>query len=134
MHPIVNIAAALDAAGRWDPQVVGAVNGYDVKVANVEGEFTEHQHDETDEFFLVLAGRFTLDLPQGRVELGVGDTFTVPRGTPHRPSAQPGTQILMVEPRGTVNTGDPATGTAGHRLVDPPDPGQSRRPPVRRGT
>jgi mannose-6-phosphate isomerase-like protein (cupin superfamily) len=117
MQSIVNIAAALDAAGQWDPQIVGAVNDYDVKVANVEGEFAEHQHDDTDEFFLVLAGRFVLELPAGRVELGVGDTFTVPRGMRHRPSAEPGTRILMVEPRGTINTGDPATGTAGRRLV-----------------
>jgi mannose-6-phosphate isomerase-like protein (cupin superfamily) len=118
MRAIVNISAALDAAGQWDPQVVGAVNGYDVKVANVEGDFVEHRHDDTDELFLVLAGSFALDLPDGRVELGVGDTFTVPRGTPHRPSATPGTQILIVEPRGTLNTGDPATGTPGTRLID----------------
>jgi mannose-6-phosphate isomerase-like protein (cupin superfamily) len=117
MHEIVNIGAALDAAGLWDPQVVGAVNGYDVKVANVEGDFVEHRHDDTDEFFLVLAGSLVLELPDRRVDLGPWDTFTVPRGTPHRPSAAPGTRILLVEPRGTLNTGDAATGTPGNRLI-----------------
>jgi mannose-6-phosphate isomerase-like protein (cupin superfamily) len=118
MQPVINIDEALDAAGHWDPQVVGAVNDYDVKVVNVDGDFTEHQHDDTDEFFLVLRGSLTLDMPDRRVELRPGDAFTVPRATPHRPSAAPGTRIVLVEPRGTINTGDPATGTAGRRLVD----------------
>jgi len=117
MARILNVGAALAGVGTWSPQVIAAVNDYDVKVANVEGDFPEHDHPETDEFFLVLAGRFTLELPDGPVELGPGDVYTVPAGVPHRPHAIPGTRILMVEPRGTVNTGDPATGTSGHRLI-----------------
>jgi len=100
----------------WSPHVVAEVNDYDVKVANVEGEFAEHVHEETDEFFLVLAGRLDLDLPGGTVTLNSRDVYTVPRGTPHRPRAAAGTRILMFEPRGTVNTGDASTGTTGVRL------------------
>jgi mannose-6-phosphate isomerase-like protein (cupin superfamily) len=110
----VSINQVMDAVTQmWSPRIVAGLNEYDVKVANVEGEFTEHVHPETDEFFLVLAGRFHIDLPDRTVTLDPFDVFTVPRGTPHRPRAEPGTRILMVEPRGTYNTGDPATGTTG---------------------
>jgi mannose-6-phosphate isomerase-like protein (cupin superfamily) len=114
----LSIPSALDGVGPWSPQVVATVNDHDVKVANVEGDFVEHAHDDTDEFFLCLEGRFVLQMADGDVVLGPGDVYTVPRGVVHRPRADPGTRILMVEPRGTVNTGDPETGTAGERLVD----------------
>lgn len=100
----------------WEPRIVGRVNDYAVKIAKVEGEYTEHAHRETDEYFHVLAGELTLHLPsEGRtVTLTAGEIFTVPRGLRHRPSAKPGTRILMFEPEGTVNTGDSAApGTAG---------------------
>lgn len=109
--------SAFDAL--WEPRVVGRVNDYDVKIAKVEGDYTEHAHPETDEYFHVLAGELTLDLPteKRRVTLRAGDVFTVPRGVRHRPSAAPGTRILMFEPRGTVNSGDAdAAGTAGVEL------------------
>jgi mannose-6-phosphate isomerase-like protein (cupin superfamily) len=115
----VNLDRVLDAVTQpWSPHVVAVLNDYDVKVAWVEGAFTEHAHDETDELFVVLAGRLWIDLPDRTVELGPHDVCTVPRGVRHRPRAEPGTRILLVEPRGTVNTGDASTGTAGVRLVD----------------
>ncbi len=89
----------------WSPQVVGEVNDYDIKAANVAGEFAEHVHDDTDEVFLVVAGRLHLDLPDRSVTLDPMDLFTVPRGIRHRPRAEPGTRILMVEPRGTSQDG-----------------------------
>ncbi len=102
----------------WSPRVVAAVNDHDVKVAKVAGEFPEHAHDDTDEFFLVLSGVLHLDLPDRTVTLRKGGTFTVPRGVRHRPRAEEGTRILLLEPRGTVNTGDAdAEGTAGTRLA-----------------
>lgn len=109
-------------AETWSPRVIAAVNSYDVKVARVAGEFPEHAHDDTDEFFLVLAGVLHLDLPDRTVTLRPGGTFTVPRGVRHRPRAEEGTRILLLEPRGTVNTGDAegaggTGGTAGTRLV-----------------
>ncbi|MEU1629287.1 cupin domain-containing protein [Streptomyces sp. NPDC020096] len=114
----LNIDSVMDAVTeKWLPHVVAEVNDYDVKVANVEGEFPEHVHADTDEFFLVLAGRLHLDLPDRTVTLGPNDVFTVERGTPHRPRAEQGTRILMFEPRGTVNTGDGNTGTTGIRVA-----------------
>ena len=108
-------------AETWSPHVVAAVNDYDVKVARGEGEFPEHAHEDTDEFFLVLEGVLHLDLrdPDRTVTLRRGGTFTVPRGVRHRPRAEPGTRLLMLEPRGTLNTGDAegVQGTAGTRLV-----------------
>lgn len=113
----VNLFRVFDGLEEWSPQVVGAVNEYDVKIAAVDGDFPRHNHEETDEFFLVLAGTFTLHLDDRDVVLEQGDAYTVPRGVYHRPHAAPGTQILMVEPRGTFNTGDPSTGTTGNRLI-----------------
>ncbi len=109
--------AAFDAL--WEPRLVGRVNDYDVKIAKIEGDYAEHAHPDTDEYFHVLAGELTLDLPtEGRrVTLSPGDVFTVPRGVRHRPSAVPGTRILMFEPTGTVNSGDAeAPGTMGIEL------------------
>jgi mannose-6-phosphate isomerase-like protein (cupin superfamily) len=111
-----NVNEVLDGIDElWSPHVVGEVNDYDVKVANVAGQFTEHVHEDTDEIFLVIAGRLFLDLPDETVALEPMDLFTVPRGVPHRPRADPGTRILMLEPRGTTQDGT-ASGTAGIRL------------------
>ncbi len=99
----------------WSPQIVGEVNDYDIKAANIAGEFPEHVHDDTDEVFLVVAGRLHLDLPDRTVTLESMDLFTVPRGVRHRPRAEPGTRIVMVEPRGTSQDGS-AQGNPGRRL------------------
>ena len=113
-----NINAVMDAVtDLWAPRVLATVNDYDVKVANVGGEFTQHVHEDTDEFFLVLAGRFRIQLPAETIELGAGDVYTVPRGVPHKPSADEGTRVLFFELRDTPNTGDRAT-ARDVRLVD----------------
>ncbi len=109
-----NLLQILEGVPPWTPHVAGGVNDYDIKVANVEGEFAEHVHADTDEVFLVLAGRLYLDLPDGTVILGPMDIHTVPRGTVHRPRAEAGTRILMVEPRGTSQDGT-ADGSTGIR-------------------
>ncbi len=90
----------------WAPHRVATVNDYDVKVAKIQGDFVEHAHDETDEFFLVLDGELVIELPDREVRLGPHDVFVVPKGVRHRPKAAVETTILMFEPRGTVNTGD----------------------------
>jgi len=114
---VVSLKAAFESFTEiWSPRIVGAVNDYDVKIAKGAGGFPEHAHPETDEFFLVLDGTLHLDLPDRTVTLRSGEMFTVPRGVPHRPRAAEGTRLLMFEPRGTVNTGDPATGTTGTQL------------------
>lgn len=97
----------------WEPRIVAKVNDYDVRVAKVDGEHTWHSHADTDEFFLVLAGRFTIELRGAEpVVLETGDTYVVPRGIEHRPRADSGTRILMFEPAGTPSTGD--QGPVGH--------------------
>jgi mannose-6-phosphate isomerase-like protein (cupin superfamily) len=91
----------------WAPRIAATVNDHDVKIAKAEGQYVWHAHADTDEFFLVLAGELTLEL-EGRdpVRLGPMQVFTVPRGQRHRPSGTPGTRILFLEPRGTLNSGD----------------------------
>jgi mannose-6-phosphate isomerase-like protein (cupin superfamily) len=109
MHP-VNLSdklASFDA--RWSPRIVAAFNGHDVMVVKVEGEFVWHSHPDTDDLFLVLAGELSIDLPERTVTLGPGDLFVVPRGVEHRPRAARETHLLLIEPMGTPNTGDPAT-------------------------
>jgi mannose-6-phosphate isomerase-like protein (cupin superfamily) len=116
MTRITNINAVLDSAALWDPQIVGEVNDYDVKAANLDGEYVAHSHEDTDEIFVVLAGRLYLDLPEATVTLGPHDVFTVPRGVRHRPRADPGTRILNIEPRGTTQNGA-VTGNTGARVA-----------------
>ena len=112
----------------YSPRIVSRVNDYDVRVAHVAGEHVWHVHDDTDEFFLVLDGRFDVawrdaDGVERTVRLERGDTFVVPRGTEHKPSS-PGGSILMFEPTGTSTTGDRHDGdipdhvdsTIGHQL------------------
>jgi mannose-6-phosphate isomerase-like protein (cupin superfamily) len=109
--PPVNLTEALASfTDNYSPRIVARVNDYDVRIAHTLGDHVWHVHDDTDEFFLVLDGRFDVSLrdPDGgerTVELRAGDTFVVPRGTEHRPSS-PGGSVLMFEPTGTSSTGD----------------------------
>lgn len=93
----------------YSPRIVGRVNDYDIRIAHTRGEHVWHVHDDTDEFFLVLDGRFDIALRDAggerTVSLGPGEIFVVPRGTEHKPSS-PGGAILMFEPSGTSTTGD----------------------------
>jgi mannose-6-phosphate isomerase-like protein (cupin superfamily) len=82
----------------------------------VQGEFVWHQHDETDEAFLVLDGKLTIDTPDGAIVLGPRETVTIPRGVAHRPRADRETAILLIEPADVVNTGE-----AGGSLTAAPD-------------
>lgn len=94
----------------WSPRIVAAFNGHDVMVVKVQGEFTWHDHAETDDFFMVLSGELTIDLPDGAfVVLKPGQIYVVPRGVQHRTRAAVETHLLLIEPAGTPNTGDPAT-------------------------
>ena len=102
----------------YSPRIVGRVNDYDVKIAHTRGDHVWHVHADTDEFFLVIDGRFDIALREAdgqerTVELNAGDIFVVPRGTEHKPSS-PGGAILMFEPAGTVNTGDRHDDLPGH--------------------
>lgn len=94
---------------RWSPRVVARYNGNDVMVVKVEGEFVWHAHPETDDFFLVLAGEIDVELRDRVVTLGPGQLLVVPAGVEHRPVARREAHLLLIEPVGTPNSGDPAT-------------------------
>ncbi len=107
MPPDRNIYAALDnLVEHWSPRTVAVVNDYDVRVVKVQGDFIRHRHSETDEFFLVLSGQLTIAMDDGKVQLHPGDTYVVPKGRHHQPSADAETTLLLFEPSVTVNTGD----------------------------
>jgi mannose-6-phosphate isomerase-like protein (cupin superfamily) len=90
----------------YTPAIVGYLNDYKLQVVKVHGEFVWHRHDDTDDFFLVLRGRLTIQLRDRDVELGEGELFVVPRGVEHCPRADEEAHVLLIEPKGTTNTGD----------------------------
>jgi mannose-6-phosphate isomerase-like protein (cupin superfamily) len=107
MDDKVNLAAKLAAFdGVFEPKIVGELNDYKIVVVKAKGEFVWHSHPDTDDFFLVLAGRLTVQLRDRDVELGPGELFVVPRGVEHRPKADEEAHVLLIEPLGTPNTGD----------------------------
>jgi mannose-6-phosphate isomerase-like protein (cupin superfamily) len=111
----VNLAEKLALLeGPFRPGIVGYLNDHKLAVAWVKGEFVWHTHPETDDFFLVLSGRLTIQLRDRDIELGPGELFVVPAGVEHCPRSDEGAKILLIEPRGTVNTGD-----AGGELTAP---------------
>ena len=107
MTGAVDLAAALASFGEaFQPRIVGHYNDSKIQVAKVRGEFVWHSHAETDDFFLVLSGRLTIQLRDGDVELGPGELYVVPAGVEHCPKADEEAHILLIEPTGTPNTGD----------------------------
>ena len=90
----------------WSPKVVGQLDGYEIKLVKVAGEFVWHKHDDADEMFLVVDGSLTIQLRDRDVVLEVGEFFVVPRGVEHRPVAERECQMLLLERAGVVNTGD----------------------------
>jgi mannose-6-phosphate isomerase-like protein (cupin superfamily) len=103
----VNLAQKIGLLDQpYSPGIVGYLNDYKLVVVRVLGEFVWHKHDDTDDFFLVLRGRLTIQLRDRDVELGEGDLFVVPRGVEHCPKADEEAHVLLIEPRGTLNTGD----------------------------
>ena len=103
----VNLEAALATFDEaWRPRIIGRFGDAKVQLAKFEGDFVWHQHDDSDDFFLVLNGKMLLDLPDQTIELSAGDLFIVPAGTQHRPRALGQVHVLNLEQVGTVNTGD----------------------------
>ena len=116
MHK-VNLAAKLSQFTElWSPKTVTQFNGHDVMVVKAQGEFVWHKHDDTDDFFLVLKGKLTIELRDRSVHLGPGELFVVPKGVEHRPVANEEVHLLLIEPSGTPNTGDPST-AASRRVI-----------------
>ena len=109
----VNLAEKLASfSDHWAPRIVARYNDNEVRLVKVEGEFIWHQHDETDELFLILDGELDMEFRDRTVTLAAGDLIVVPKGTEHRPCARKGeVKLLLIDPRDMPNTGDPATAT-----------------------
>ena len=90
----------------WSPKIIAQMNDYHLKLAKVQGEFVWHDHPETDEVFLVLKGKLDIHFRDGKVSLNEGELYVVPKGVEHKPVAEVECHILLIEPTGTVNTGD----------------------------
>ncbi|HBO1215408.1 TPA: cupin domain-containing protein [Pseudomonas aeruginosa] len=90
----------------WQPRVIAQMNDYQFKLVKIEGDFVWHSHADTDETFIVLAGRLRIDFRDGAVHLGPGEMYVVPRGVEHKPFAEGEVRMLLVEPCGVRNTGD----------------------------
>jgi mannose-6-phosphate isomerase-like protein (cupin superfamily) len=113
----INLAEKLSLFDtHWDPKVVSQYNGNDIMVVKFQGEFPFHDHPETDDFFLVIEGEVILDVGEESHVLRPGELFVVPKGMRHRPRAEREAQVLLIEPRGTPNTGDPATAAKKDRI------------------
>jgi mannose-6-phosphate isomerase-like protein (cupin superfamily) len=89
----------------WSPRVIAEMNDYQFKLVIIQGEFVWHEHADTDEVFIVLDGEMSIEFRDGRVELAAGEMFVVPKGVEHKPAAAGECRVLLVEPRGVVNTG-----------------------------
>ncbi|MGI2233707.1 cupin domain-containing protein, partial [Burkholderia vietnamiensis] len=101
--------------GHWQPRVVAEMNDYQFKVVRVEGEFQWHRHADTDETFIVLGGELRIEFRagpsgDGSIVLRAGQMAVVPKGVEHKPCANAEVKLLLIEPRGVVNTGDGAAG------------------------
>ncbi len=91
---------------QWSPKIVGDLNDAHVKLAKLEGEFVWHQHEAEDELFLVVKGQLLIKLRDGEIRLDEGEFVIIPRGVEHLPVAEDEVQVLFVEPKSTLNTGN----------------------------
>jgi len=101
----------------WSPKTIAQMNDYHFKIAKIKGEFVWHSHPETDETFIVVHGKMRIEFPDGTVNLEPGEMFIVPKGVEHKPVAEVECQILLIEPIGTINTGN----SGGELTVEHPE-------------
>ena len=90
----------------WSPKVIAEMNNYQFKLVKIKGDFVWHNHGDTDEFFLVIEGEMKIEFKDETVILKEGEIFVVPKGVEHKPYAEEECKIMIVEPRGVINTGD----------------------------
>lgn len=107
MHQAINFEHKFSLfSEQWQPKVVAEMNDYQFKIAKLQGDFIWHTHNDTDETFMVLDGTLRLDFRDGFVDINAGEMFVVKQGVEHKPSADKEVRLLLIEPRGVVNTGD----------------------------
>ena len=92
----------------WSPKVIAEMNNYQFKLVKLQGDFVWHSHPDTDEAFIVLEGAMTIEFRDGKVELSSGEIFVVPKGVEHKPRSDNECSIMLVEPKGVINTGNSA--------------------------
>ncbi|AAY94417.1 cupin domain-containing protein [Pseudomonas protegens] len=103
----INFASKLGLfSEHWTPKVIAEMNDYQFKISKLQGEFVWHSHADTDETFIVLDGQLYIDFRDGRVAIGSGEMFVVPKGVEHKPWAEQEVKLLLIEPKGVLNTGD----------------------------
>ena len=90
----------------WTPKIISQLNDYQIKIVKVEGDFVWHDHSNTDEFFLVIEGTLFIEFEGETMELNAGELYVVPKGVQHRPYALEECKVMLIEPRGVVNTGE----------------------------
>jgi len=120
-HPMtsdkINLREKLSKfSDHWSPRIVAEMNDYQFKLVKIKGDFVWHNHDDTDEVFIVLEGEMKIEFKNETVELKEGEMFVVPKGVEHKPYSEKECKIMLVEPKGVVNTGD-----AGSDLTAPND-------------
>lgn len=91
---------------QWQPKIIAEMNDYQFKVVKLQGDFIWHDHQDTDETFIVLEGELRIDFRDGAVHISTGEMFVVPKGVAHKPYAENEVKLLLIEPRGVINTGD----------------------------
>lgn len=91
---------------QWSPRVIAEMNDYQFKIVKIEGDFVWHSHKDTDETFIVLTGELRIDFKDGCVHLSEGEIYVVPKGVEHKPYAEKEVEMLLIEPKGVLNTGD----------------------------
>ena len=96
---------------QWQPKVIATMNDYEFKIAKIEGEFIWHSHKETDETFIVIKGEIEIKFRDGSVKVKEGEMFVIPAGVEHKPISKKESQIMLIEPKGVVNTGEEVPNT-----------------------
>jgi mannose-6-phosphate isomerase-like protein (cupin superfamily) len=115
----INLAEKLATFGaHWTPKLVDSIDDYDIKLVKILGDFVWHCHAHEDELFLVLKGAFRMDFRDRQVSLSAGEMIVVPRGVEHKPYAEQECEILLLERRGVVNTGDVEPGALTRATVE----------------
>ena len=90
----------------WSPKIIAQMNDYHFKLVKFQGDFVWHVHDDTDEVFIIIDGKMSIEFRDGKVDLKAGEMFVVPKGVEHKPLAENECKIMLVERAGTINTGD----------------------------
>jgi mannose-6-phosphate isomerase-like protein (cupin superfamily) len=93
---------------RWQPKVIAEMNDYQFKIVKLLGDFVWHDHKDTDETFIVIDGVLRIDFRDGTIQVAAGEMCVVPKGVEHKPYAEREVRLLLIEPRGVLNTGDQA--------------------------